>query len=225
MKKILGIVMVSAFAFTAIAPANAKPVTVFQDAAGDAGLNGQLLAPMNTAGFDITGGTIDKVGKDLVFTVTHSEMPATNQPGEAFRFLWHFDFGKTQYRFTVKSFDIGKPDVVAQSGTERVGQIYANGVARLESGYIEATPAVQLAQFAVEGYYDVTFDAAAKTVSWKLPLADLKARPGSVITPGTGGSTGTGCQICWIPHYAERSLTPYTIIDAAYMATSYKIPR
>ena len=57
-------------------------------------------------------------------------MPPSNQPGEAFRFLWHFDIGDKQYRFTVKSYDVGKPDVIAQSGTERVGQVY-QGVARL----------------------------------------------------------------------------------------------
>jgi hypothetical protein len=204
--------------------ASAKPVQVFKDVSGDAGNQDSALPGANEAGFDIVGGTIDKKGKDLVFTVAHSAMPASNQPGEAFRFLWHFDVGKKQYRFTVKSFDLGKPDVIAQSGTERVGQVYANGVARLEEGYVEPGPALQLAQFSVVDYYDVVFDAAKATVSWKMPLAALKLKKGSLVAPGTGGSTGTGCQVCWIPHYAERSLTPHTIIDSAVMTKGYKVP-
>jgi hypothetical protein len=151
-------------------------------------------------------------------------MPETNQPGEAFRFLWHFDVGKKQYRFTVKSLDIGKPDAVAQTGTERVGQVYANGVARLEEGYVDASLPIQLSQFAALGYFDVTFDPAKATMSWKMPLSALKLKSGSVIAPGSGGSTGTGCQVCWIPHYAERSLTPHTTIDSTVMVKPYKVP-
>ncbi|MGH2757794.1 MAG: hypothetical protein ACRDI3_08400 [Actinomycetota bacterium] len=219
------IALVSMLLLVLVAPAQSKPVTIFKDAPGDAGNQDGTLPGFAEAGFDIVKGTIDKVGKDLVWTVEHSAMPSTNQPGELFRFLWHFDYKGKQYRFTVKTFDIGKPDVIAQSGTERVGQVYADGVARLEEGYIEATPAIMLSQFKVLEYLDVTFDAAKKTMTWKMPLAALKLKPGSTIDPGTGGSSGTGCQICWIPHYAERSLTPHTIIDSATMSTGYKVPK
>jgi len=224
MKKLIAFVAI--LMLVTILPAHSKPATIFEDAPGDAGMDAAGPIPLMTeAGFDITKGTIEKVGKELVWTVEHATMPATNQPGEAFRFLWHFDYKGKQYRFTVKSFDIGKPDVIAQTGTERIGQVYPNGVARLEEGYIDATLPLQLSQFQVLEYFEVTFDAAKKTVSWKMPLAALKLKPGSTIEPGTGGSTGTGCQICWIPHYAERSLTPQTIIDSAQMATGYKVPK
>ena len=63
------------------------------------------------------------------------------------------------------------------------------------------------------------------TITWNMPLAALKLKPGSDVKPGTGGSTGTGCQICWIQHYAERSLTPHTVIDSAVMTKTYKVPR
>lgn len=202
----------------------AKPTMVWEDAAGDAGNQDGALPGAAEAGFDIVGGSIDAVGKDLVFTVTHASMPASNQPGEAFRFLWHFNVGSKEYRFTVKSADIGKPDVIAQTGTERVGQVY-QGVARLEVGYNEPGPAVTLAQFEVLEYTEATFDPAKGTISWKLPLAALKLKAGSVIKPGTGGSTTTGCQICWIPHYAERSLTPHTIIDSAFQSKTYTVPK
>ena len=225
MKKILCLVAAVGLLGAAIAPANAKAVTMFTDAANDAGNQDSPIPGFTEAGFDIVSGTIDKVGTDLVFSVGHAAMPASNQPGEAFRFLWHFDVGKTQYRFTVKTFDIGKPDAIAQSGQERIGQVYANGVARLEEGYVDATLPLQLSQFKVLEYLDVEFDAAAKTMTWKMPLSALKLKKGSVILPGTGGSTGTGCQVCWIPHYAERSLTPHTIIDSTMMSASYKVPK
>ena len=205
--------------------AGAAPMKAFTDPAGDAGNQDAGVPGATEAGFDLTGGTIEKKGKDLVFTVSHAAMPATKTLPEGFRFLWHFDVGKKQYRFTVKSFDIGKPDVIAQSGQERVGQVYTEGVFRLEEGYIDATLPLQLSQFKVLEYLEGSWDPASKTVSWKLPLAALKLKPGSVISPGTGGSTSTGCQICWVPHYAERSLTPSTIIDSAFQSTPYKVPR
>ncbi|HYI46168.1 MAG TPA: hypothetical protein VE174_11995 [Actinomycetota bacterium] len=227
MKKLTVLIasLVSVVALTA--GATAKPVSAFKDPAGDTGLEATGPIPeLAEGGFDLTGGTIEKVGKDIVFTVSHASMPSSNQPGEAVRFLWHFDVKGKQYRFTVKSLDIGKPDAAAQTGTERVGQVYSNGVARLEEGYTEATPAnLTLSQFGAVDYFDVTFDAAKATISWKMPLASLKLKPGSSIDAGTGGSTATGCQICWVAHYAERSLTPHTVLDAAVMTTGYKIPK
>jgi hypothetical protein len=137
--------------------------------------------------------------------------------------LWHFNVGATEYRFTVKSLDVGKPDFVAQSGTERVGTVY-DGLARLESCYVEETPAIRLSQCDVLGYYDATFDSGAATATWAMPLADIEATPGTVIGGGTGGASET-CMICWVPHYLERSLTPSTQIDAAVMSATYTIPK
>lgn len=224
MRKLVALLIAGSLASAMSAPALAKPFNAWEDAADDAGNQDSSMPGAKEAGFDLTSGTIDKVGKDLVFTVTHSAMPASNQPGEAFRFLWHFDVGKKQYRFTVKSSDIGKPDVVAQSGTERVGKVYT-GVARLEEGYLDTTLPISLSQFSVVEYYEATFDAAKKTITWNMPLKALKLAPGAKILPGSGGSTSTGCQICWIPHYAERSLTPHTIIDSAFQTKSYTVPK
>ncbi len=219
--------LAAALVLAVVPSASAKPLTVWEDPAGDAGNQDSSMPGAAEAGFDLTAGSIDTVGKDLVFTVTHAGMPPTNQPGEAFRFLWHFDVAGQQYRFTVKTFDVGKPDVIAQTGTERIGQVYATGVARLEEGYTEPAPAgnLTLSQFGVLEYYDLVFDAAKATMTWKMPLSALKLKAGSVIKPGTGGSTTTGCTICWIPHYAERSLTPHTVIDSTVMTKPYKVPK
>ena len=224
MRKLFSALFAGALLIGLLGNASAAPVKAWTDAAGDAGNQDSSIPGMAEAGFDITEGTIEKKGKDLVFTVTHAAMPPTKTLPEGFRFLWHFDIGKTQYRFTVKSFDIGKPDAIAQSGQERVGQVYADGVYRLEEGYLDTTLPLQLSQFEVLEYLEGSWDPAAKTVSWKLPLSVLKLKKGSVINPGTGGSSGTGCQICWIPHYAERSLTPHTIIDSAFQSQPYKVP-
>lgn len=55
----------------------------------------------------------------------------------------------------------------------------------------------------------------------------LKFKAGrSIIAPSTMTvATTSGCAICWVPDYAERSLTPYTIIDAAVVSRAYKVPR
>ena len=225
MRRLLSGALAAGLIVGLVGAATAKPSVMWEDASGDAGNQDSGAPGADQAGFDLTAGTIETKGKTLVFTVSHSAMPPTKSLPEGFRFLWHFDIGKKQYRFTVKSFDIGKPDVIAQSGEERVGQVYADGVYRLEEGYIDASLPLQLSQFKVLEYLEGSWDPAAKTVSWTLPLSALKLKPGSVINPGTGGSTTTGCQICWIPHYAERSLTPHTIIDSAFMSKPYKIPR
>jgi hypothetical protein len=202
-------------------------VTVFEDPADDAGVTDQGVAvPVATAaGLDLVSGTIAKSGKDLEFTVTHAAMPEGGSIGEAFRLLWHVNSGGNEYRFTVKSLDVGKPDVIAGDGQDRLGQVY-QGVARLEECVDEALPAVlTLVNCRVTETYEATFDVAAATVTWKVPLASLKAKTGTLIGGGTTGAANTNCQICWVPHYAERSLTPRTIIDAAVQTVTYKVPK
>jgi hypothetical protein len=207
-------------------PPAPAPVVVFTDAAGDAG--NHTAGPLPGAaeqGFDLTEGSIFKApgATDLTFAVKHAAMPADGTSGELFRLLWHFNVGATEFRFTVKRLDVGKPDLLAQSGTERVGTIY-EGVARLESCYTDETLPLRLSQCEVLAYYDATFDSGTATATWAVPLADIEATPGTIIGGGTGGASET-CMICWVPHYLERSLTPVTQIDSAVMATTYKIPK
>jgi hypothetical protein len=81
----------------------------------------------------------------------------------------------------------------------------------------------------VLGYYDVTFDVGAATMTWQHPLADMKLKKGSLVSPGTGGASALGCQICWVLHYAERSLTSAgpntTTVDIATQTAPYKVPK
>jgi hypothetical protein len=222
MRKVLLLTVIAGLTLGVLGSASAKPTVVWTDAKGDAGNQDSGVPGADQAGFDLVSGSITKVAAGLQFTATQAAMPASGPPGEAFRLLWHFDVGSTQYRFTVKSLDVGKPDVVAQTGTERVGQVY-QGVARLESCYIDATLPLQLSQCKVLAYYPAKFDSGSASETWTMPLADVKAKKGTIIAPGTGGAVGTGCSVCWIPHYAERSLTPHTIIDSAVITTSYKV--
>jgi len=224
MRKALLLTTALALALTSIGAATAgKPAKVFEDPAGDAGNQDTGLPGADQAGFDLVGGTIGKVKKNLAFTVEHAAMPSSGTLPEAFRLLWHINVGGDEYRFTVKSFDIGKPDVIGQSGQERVGKVY-QGVARLEQCAEEETPAITLINCKVLEYLEAKFDAATKTVTWSLPLKSVKAKVGSLIVGGTTGAAPT-CQVCWVPHYAERSLTPVTIIDSAAMTGSYKVPK
>jgi hypothetical protein len=235
MKKSLAVFAVTGLLFAVVAPAGAagkKPVKLFEDVAGDAD-NTQGTGQSIPGGFDLVNGTIQKVGKDLEFVVTHADMPPIGSIGEAFRLIWGIGAGTEQYEMTIKSLDIGKPDAVATAmgqapnGAERVGTVY-QGVARLEQcGTISL--GISWSQCTAVAYYDAVFDPAAMTVTWKVALSDLKAKPGTIITGGTGGRATTGCQICWVAQYAERSLTsaspPHTIIDAATQTVMYKVPR
>ncbi len=205
--------------------ATPKPVTVMEDATGDAGNQDSGIPGVDQMGVDLASATIFANSKNLEFTVTHSAMafPQTGSLPEAARFLWHFQVDDKQYRFTVKSFDIGKPDVVAQSGTERVGQVYSSGVYRLEECSTDTTLPVRLSQCVVVEYLEGSFDPAAKTFTIILPMASVKAKAGTAITGST--EAVPGCMICWVPHYAERSLTPATIIDSAAQAKTFVVPK
>lgn len=232
MKKLVGACVVALLGSAMVLPASAAPkaTVAFEDAAGDAGNNNTGAVPgVDQAGFDLIKGEISQAKKtEVTFTVTHAAMPATATPGEAFRFIWGFAVDGTQYEFTVKSVDVGEPDVVTTAitqqpyGEERVGQVY-QGVARLEECGSVAAPSLSLATCDAIAYYAATFDPAAGTMTWAVDTKTLGAKKGSLITGGGGTRASTGCQICWVPHYAERSLTPHTIIDAATQLNSYKV--
>jgi hypothetical protein len=211
-------------------PKKSGPVVVFEDPAGDAGLASQSIAVpgADAAGFDLIKGTINRAGKNLEFTAEHAAMPEGGTLPEGFRMLWHFSVDGEEYRFTIKSADVGKPDAQAQSGTERLGQVDTDGHFRLEQCVDEPLPAVlTLVQCRVveDGYLDGSFDPAKASVTVILPLELVDAKPGSEIAPGTGGAASTSCVVCWVPHYAERSLTPHTIIDYANVSGTYKVTK
>ncbi|HYP22225.1 MAG TPA: hypothetical protein VEV43_01510 [Actinomycetota bacterium] len=233
MKKLVGACVVALLVGAMALPAGAKaakPTVAFEDAAGDAGVQNSSTPGAAEAGFDLIKGEIsqDKKGGDVKFVVSHASMPPTSQPAEAFRFIWGFAVDTEQYEFTVKSIDVGEPDVITSGitqdphGEERVGQVY-QGVARLETCGSVAAPSLTLATCDAQEYFTATFDPAAGTVTWSVPLASIGAKKGSLITGGGGTRTATGCQICWVPHYLERSLTPHTIVDAAAQLKSYKV--
>ena len=219
MKK-LSVVVASLMLVGVIGAAQAKPVTLWEDGAGDAAIQGQV--PGSPAGWDLTSGTIEKKGTDLLFTVTHAEMPPIGSGPEAARFLWNFSVDGEPYRLTVKSGDIGKPDVASGQTTERVGRADVAGHFRLE-GECASTPAAGGLSFVncpPLAYLAGTFDAATMSFTVVVPLADIKAKTGSLIGPGGSNI----CIICWVTHLAERSFDN-TIIDSAAQLTSYKVPK
>jgi hypothetical protein len=233
MKLLIGSLAAGALLAGAVLPAQAKPapkpVMVFEDASGDAGNQDAGIPGFSEAGFDLIKGEMAKEGKDKVkFVVTHAAMPATGPPGETFRLIWGIAVDTVQYEMTVKSLDVGEPDVIATvmgqepNGAERIGQVY-QGVARLEEcGTISL--GINWSQCTAIGYYDAVFDPATATVTWAVDLKTLKAKKGTTITGGGGGRATTGCMICWVPQYQERSLTPTSIIDSAVQTVPYKIP-
>jgi hypothetical protein len=228
MRKLISVLIAGALVGgMAMQASAAKATVVFTDPAGDTGNSTTgPVAGLDQGGFDLTKGSISRKGKNLLFTVQHAAMPQTGSLPEGFRFLWHFAVGTKQFRFTAKSADIGKPDVLAQNGTERVGQVDTDGHFRLETCENGDTVGVlTLLNCGTVEYLDGTFDPAKKSFTIILPLKAVKAKPGSKIVPGTGGAADTECQICWVPQYAERSLTPITVIDNTLMTKTYKVPR
>ena len=222
MKKLVSALLAGGLLMGVVASAQAKPATVFTDATGDATM---AQSPESLpGGWDLESGAIEAKGKNVEFTVTHADMPPIGSMPEATRFLWNFTVGKTPFRITVKSADIGKPDPATQTGTERVGRVDINGHFRLEAECVsQPNPSgnLNMINCPVVGYYDGHFDPATKSFTAIIPMKAMKAKPGSTI--GAGGDNI--CIICWVSHTAERSLSPLTVIDSAAQSASYKIPR
>lgn len=226
MRKYLAVALVGGLLFMGL-PANAgKPVTVWEDDSGDAD-NNQGLGQSIPGGFDLTGGSIAKVGSNLEFTVTHADMPAFGSLPETFRFLWAFSVDGVTYRLTVKRADVGKPDVVQGQTTERVGRIDAEGHFRLE-GECSTTAAPAVLSFInckPLAYLEGTWDATAKTFTMVVPMEAVGAKVGSKIGPGAGDATAIcAASACWVSHAAERS-NGSTVIDTANQIKIYKVPK
>ena len=226
--KRIAIAVASLMLVTMIGAAQAKPATVWEDAAGDSGLvrDGGTIEGTEQGGFDLVSGSIEKVKTDLVFTVTHSVMPPIGTLPETVRFLWAFAVDGESYRVTGKRTEIGKPNPINQSNTDQIGQVYPDGFFRLE-GECGTTATVGTLSFidcTTLGYLEGTFDPAAKTMSFSVPLEMVKAKKGSLITAGSGDSTGLcfAGGACWTSHVAERS-SDRTVIDAAVITGTYKV--
>ena len=231
MRKYLALALTGAmlvgYAGAADAGKTAKPKVIWTDAAGDTGIDQVgAVPPLAEGGFDLVKGTISKKGKDVVFAAEHSAMPASGSLPENFRFLWHFNVGSKEYRLLAKAANIGKPDPVTQSGTDRIGKVDTAGHFRVEECSTDEALPVKLSVCNPIAYITGAFDVAKKTLSINVPMKAIKVKTGSVIAGSTMAvATTSGCHVCWVPEYAERSLTPTTTIDAAAVATTYKIPR
>lgn len=221
MRKLGSIVLAGALLTGIVAQATAapKPTELWTDDSGDADV-GQGLGGSIPAGWDIASGSVVKKGGDLLFTVAHHDMPPFGSAPEISRFLWNFTVNGDPYRFTVKSADIGKPDIPAGQTTERVGRVDLQGHFRLEGECTENAVGVTFVNCPPVAYLDGSWDPGAKSFTIVLPLKTVKAKVGSVIGPG-GVQI---CGICWVSHTAERS-SGNTIIDEASQAVFYKVPK
>ena len=222
MRKALAILLAGGLMIGLVASAHAapKPVTVWEDVAGDADA-AQGLGQSIPAGWDLTAGTIAKNGANLEFTVTHADMPPVGSAPEASRFLWNFVVDGTPFRLSVKSVDIGKPDVPAGQTTERVGRVDVSGQFRLEDGACTETAAgLTFVNCAPLEYLGGSFDPASMSFTAIVPMKSVGAKTGSLIQQGPTNI----CSICWISHTAERS-SGNTIIDSAGQLVTYKVPK
>jgi hypothetical protein len=214
----------------AAAPATGKGGGTWVDPAGDAGsaYNAQPVPGAEQGGFDLIEGSVARKGKNLVFTVTSAEMPPFATLPEAVRFMWAFAIDGESYRVTAKSAEVGKPSPVTQENADQIGKVYTDGFFRLEGDCGTAATAgpLQFVECHTLGYVEGTFDPANKSFSFSVPMKAVKAKPGSVVTAGTGDAVTLcyGGPICWTSHTAERS-SDRTLIDIASWTTAYKVPR
>ena len=222
MRKVMTFALAGGLLIGFLGPATAapKPVTVWEDPAGDADA-AQGTGQSIPAGFDIVSGALARNGANIEFTVTHADMPPTGSLPEGARFLWNFTVNGKPFRLTAKSADIGKPDVVAGQTTERVGRADAQGHFRIEGECVtDASLPLQRINCPPVGYFEGAFDPATMSFTASIPMKAISAKPGSVI--GIGGDNI--CIICWVSHAGERSLNT-TLIDIAGGSKSFKVPR
>jgi hypothetical protein len=223
-RKKIALALTGAALVAAVAPAASagKPKTVWEDEEGDAFLGDATLGPVFAgAGLDLTGGTIRRDKENLEFTVTHASMPPSGSFPEGARFLWNITVDGEPFRFTVKSVDLGKPDVVAGQTTERVGRVDLQGHFRLEGECVtEPVGSVNAINCPPLAYLDGVFDPAAASFTITVPMELIGAKTKSKIVGGGGNI----CSICWVSHVAERSLDA-TIVDSAAQTTTYKVPK
>lgn len=224
MRKIVHLVLAGALVLSVAGAAYAgAPKKVWEDVTGDAD-NAQGTGQSAPGGFDLLEGAIAKNKANLEFTVTHADMPPTGTVPEGVRFLWAFSVDGKNYRLTVKSADIGKPDVLAGQTSDRVGNVDTAGHFRLEDECTrDSTLPVGMINCPPLEYLEGSWDPASKSFTVIVPMKSIGAKTGSVIAGG-GGETSSLCQICWVTHYAERSLS-VTVIDSAAMAVGYKVPK
>lgn len=225
MRKLMTIMLAGGLVAGLFAPmaSASKPKVVWKDATGDADA-GNGVGASAPVGVDLESGSIARKGKNLEFTVKHADMPPSGSLPEAARFMWAFAVGNTSYRLTVKSADIGKPDLLAGQTDERVGTASV-GHFRLEGdcGTGETIGVLSPVNCAPLAYLEGTWDAANMSFTFPVPMKLVKAKPKSVIQGGGGDAVGI-CQICWVSHIAERSLDS-TIIDDAAMLGKWKVPK
>ena len=224
MRKIVHLFLAGAMLLTVAGAAQAgAPKKVWEDVTGDAD-NAQGTGQSVPGGFDLLEGAIAKNGANLEFTVTHADMPPTGTVPEGVRFLWAFSVDGKNYRLTVKSFDIGKPDVAAGQTTERLGNVDAAGHFRLEDECVrDSSLPVGFINCPPLEYLEGSWDPASKSFTVIVPMKSIGAKTGSVIAGGSG-ETSSICQVCWVTHYAERSLN-VSVIDNAAMPAGYKVPK
>lgn len=231
MKKLVTLVLAGGLVFGLVGSAGAgKATTVFEDPAGDAGVEGGTAIGENAipgfeqAGFDLVSGQIARTGNDLEFTVNHAAMPATGALPEGATFRWDFVVDGDWFRFTIKSQDLGKPDVLSQEGADRIGRVDLEGHFRLERCEQDGELVIfGLSRCKLVAFEDGAFDPANKSFNVRIPLEDIGAKSGSFITPN--GLTSQRCQPCWIMHTAERTSPPGFIIDGTESPISYRVPK
>jgi hypothetical protein len=209
-----------------------KDATVFTDPEGDARVRGH--EPPDKFGLDLVQGRIkwaSSAPELITFEATMTSMweengtPLFGSQGEWARLVWHFAVGKHQYRLTMKTRDLGKPDAFSGSGLDRVGQLDAYGHYRLEECTTGTSPIGTDAVFCetIE-YLDGFIEVLPATIRTYVPASSIGVRSGSVIKVGTGGLADVGCEVCWVVDVAERADDPEMIVDAADVTRIFRMP-
>jgi hypothetical protein len=184
------------FAPAAIAGKKAPkgPVVVGTDPAGDWGSGFAVpdVAPVGDAlGQDLTEAAISMVDKTTVnFVIKVNSLPATGGTPEVSRYVWDLtvdgEFVELDGKFS--NYSRGTCDPTSGKCPPPRDPGMQPFFVRGNCGVVEGTGVTTCEEL---GIVKATFDAAAKTITIPVPLALIKAKPGSKIAGGAnlfGGS-------------------------------------
>ena len=202
---------------SSVAAKPAGPTEVGTDPADDWGSNaGAPAAPGDFLGQELTGAAIGVDGKNLNFVIKVNSLPPWGGIPEFSRYNWDFTVngnawqltgGFTEYlRGTCNPLHTGACPPPRDPG--------------MTPFMLRTGPCTVGADCFLHGIYSATFDTATGEITIPVPMADLKAKPGSKIGPGASTFGGT-------IYAAPAAMVSNTAFPADIMiiTKTYSIPR
>ncbi|MDQ3877388.1 MAG: hypothetical protein M3290_03440 [Actinomycetota bacterium] len=191
---VVGFTLLSLLAGAVPASAKAKaggPTTLGTDPAGDWGANvDSSVAPLGDAlGQDLVGAQIGmKDSKTVNFIFELNSLPPNGGVPESSRYDWDFTANGTAFQLTGAWTDYLRGICNPLITDPTCPPPHDPG---MQPFFLRQGDCLVGGQCSIVGTFQATFDPSAKTITVPVPLSAIKAKPGSVIGPGTTSLGGT----------------------------------